>query len=69
MASTATHTKKATVPTRNSPKAIFSGVLTGLVRDRQDARQDVEQDPEAQREQVQQRQNDQDAFGSHAGAY
>ena len=58
MASTATQTKKA--------NATFSTVLIGLVRDRQEAREDVEQDPEAQREQVQQRQRDQDAFGPHA---
>ena len=68
MANTATHTKKATVPTRNNPNASFSAALTGLVRDRQEARQDVEQDAEAQREQVQQRQNDQDALGAHARA-
>jgi len=69
MASTATHTKKATVPTRNNENASFSAVLTRLVRDRQEVRQDVEHDAEAQREQVQQRQNDQDAFGPHAESY
>src|SRR5262245_66394133 len=63
-ARSATQIKKATVPTRNVANAIFSTALT--LRDAQEIGDQVEDDAEHERQQIEQRQRNQDAFGPHA---